>query len=215
MIIYKITHKMSGKSYIGQTIGLLKKRWQGHCSSSRKGISAINTSILKYGKDAFTMEEIGSYKTLEDLNDAEEYYIQWFNTIAPNGYNLNDGGKNKIPSEETRMKMSLSGKGRKFSKEHCIKLSKAAKNKPKSKEHAAKISAALKGCSGNMLGKHHSKKTKKKISISNSGKNNHMYGKPGPNKGKSGTFLGKKHSEKTLKLMRQSQRKRRKDETQR
>jgi len=46
----------------------------------------------------------------EDLDDAEDFWIACFHTLAPNGYNLTTGGKGGKCSEETRLKMSESAK---------------------------------------------------------------------------------------------------------
>ena len=81
MILYKITNKINGKIYIGQTIQTLKARLWRHFKKDSK--SAISLAIKKYGRDNFSIEELDSYKTLEDLNNAEEYYIDWFNCLVP------------------------------------------------------------------------------------------------------------------------------------
>ncbi len=43
------------------------------------------------------------------MNDKERYYISFYNTLSPNGYNLTlGGGANCIQSEETKRLKSLS-----------------------------------------------------------------------------------------------------------
>lgn len=104
MVIYKITNKITGKCYIGQTIMTLQKRWQAHNYSKRCYI--LNAAIKKHGKENFLVEEIASYTNLEDLNNAEEYYIDWYNCLTPNGYNLTIGGVAPKHSMSTKTKMS-------------------------------------------------------------------------------------------------------------
>lgn len=160
MIIYRITHKLSGKSYIGQTIRSLKYRWAQHCRSKRN--YAINNAIRKYGKDAFIIEEIGRYNNLEDLNNAEEYYIDWFNCLAPNGYNLDFGGTNKMLTKETRLKISNANKGSKngfFGKTH-------------SDETKRKWKETRIGTNHPRFGKKHTEETKLKISLTKRGLSN-------------------------------------------
>lgn len=171
MIIYKITNKLSGKCYIGQTVQPLNYRWRVHCRR-KEGCSAIAEAIHKYGKDAFTIEEIDSYSNLEDLNNAEEFYIDWFNSIVPNGYNLDSGGNNKRHSEQTITKMRESAKGRTLSKEHREKLSKAHMNKVPSLETRKKMSEAHKGKNNHFYGKKHTDETKRRISLTKSGVKN-------------------------------------------
>lgn len=144
MIIYKLTHKTSGKCYIGQTVRDFELRWKEHCDPKRV-CSAIGSAIQKYGLETFSKEVIGAYNNLEDLNNAEIYFIEWHNSVSPNGYNLMSGGeggipneetKNKlvkshlgiIPSEETRRKMGNASRGRKHSEKTITKLRSLREN---------------------------------------------------------------------------------------
>jgi group I intron endonuclease len=188
MIIYKITHKLSGKSYIGQTTETLLHRWIEHNSNKHKKF-ALQHAIIKYGKDAFLVEEIAEYTNLEDLNNAEEYYIDFYNTLAPNGYNLTTGGHNKKLSEETKHKLSIDrlgeknwNFGKKASPETKAKMSLARTGKKlpsPSLETRAKMRAAKLGKVGNRLGTKVSQETSEKIRKAN-------MGKPAWNKGKTG-----------------------------
>lgn len=109
--IYKITNKINGKVYIGQTIRSLKKRWKEHCSLNHIGCTAISNAINKYGKGSFYVEQIDSATNIDSLNKKERDCIISLNTIAPNGYNLREGGENsgKICSK-SRMRMANSQK---------------------------------------------------------------------------------------------------------
>jgi group I intron endonuclease len=103
MMIYKITNKINNMLYIGQTIQPLKKRWSDHIYSSKNlrnrkkdtSISYLHRSIQKYGKENFTIEEIDGANSQSELNYKEWLLINKFNTLAPNGYNLREGGRNK------------------------------------------------------------------------------------------------------------------------
>jgi group I intron endonuclease len=106
MVIYKVTNKLTGKSYIGQTTIKLKNRWAWHLDK-RSHCIALKKALEKYGKENFSLEEIASYSNLEDLNNAEEYYIELYNTLVPNGYNLKFGGVAPRHNEITKHKMSL------------------------------------------------------------------------------------------------------------
>lgn len=46
---------------------------------------------MKYGKEHFSFEILGWF---EDYNDKEKYYIQYYRSLAPNGYNIMQGGEN-------------------------------------------------------------------------------------------------------------------------
>ena len=111
MIIYKIQNKINKKIYIGQTVGTLQHRISQHKSNSKKK-SVINMAIRKYGWDNFVAEVIDSAKSIEELNQKEIYWIEYYKSISPNGYNLELGGKNALHEEETRNKISKANKGR-------------------------------------------------------------------------------------------------------
>jgi group I intron endonuclease len=105
MIVYKITNKINGCIYIGQTINTIEKRWKQHLSK-RSGCRKLKHAIAKYGGDSFTIEQIDRASNIDELNKKEELWINILNTITPNGYNLIAGGKNRTQSLETRQKRS-------------------------------------------------------------------------------------------------------------
>ena len=82
--IYKITNLINGKSYIGQSVQI-ERRWKEHLIPSAN--SLIAQSIKKYGKENFNFEILEECQQKE-LNQKERYWIQYFNTIKPNGYNV-------------------------------------------------------------------------------------------------------------------------------
>ena len=149
MIIYKITNKINNKVYIGQTIRSLKKRWIEHCC---KGSCCpfIHRAIAKYGVDNFTIEQIDHSHSREELDNKEVFWIEFYNSIAPNGYNLTSGGEtNKNINEEVRRKISDGHKGEKnhrfgthISEEHKQKISEANKGIKWSKERRLKITGS-------------------------------------------------------------------------
>lgn len=103
--IYKITNKINGKVYIGQTSRPLKDRWNQHKNDIYKFDSAIYLAIRKYGIDNFTCEEIESCED-KDLNEKEIYWIKYYNSYInatnSNGYNMTLGGRGsrKVTDEE-------------------------------------------------------------------------------------------------------------------
>ena len=141
MIIYKITNKINGKAYIGQTVQPFKRRLSQH-RENRK--SLIGRAIHKYGWENFTVEILERCTSREELNEREKYYIAFYNTVCPNGYNLTEGGGNFSPSKAARKNMSIGQKRRYEKQEEHEKSSKAARQEPLSDEHRAKISAGLK-----------------------------------------------------------------------
>lgn len=130
MIIYKVTNKVNGKIYIGQTIRTLEQRKWQHLDAAKNGCKThFYNAIRKYGEENFVFEIIDEASSLQELNELERYYIAKFNCIE-NGYNMVDGGNNNVMflddvkqkhlesmrSDETRAKISKTMK--KYRKEH-------------------------------------------------------------------------------------------------
>ena len=86
--IYKITNKVNGKSYIGQTRYTIEFRWRQHLH--KKDNTYFHNAIRKYGADNFIVEKLEECN-IEDLNEKEIYYIAKYNTFK-DGYNLTIGG---------------------------------------------------------------------------------------------------------------------------
>jgi group I intron endonuclease len=131
MIIYKITNKIDGLCYIGQTKHSIQRRWTNHCSKFSNS-RCLKDAIEKHGQDNFTIAVIGTYDNREDLNNAEAYFIEWHNCLSPNGYNLNTGGsRGSEYSEETKKRMShpSNKKGIPMSEESRQKMSTTRKGK--------------------------------------------------------------------------------------
>ena len=74
----------------------------------------IHKAIRKYGKDAFEWVVL-CVCCVDFLYDEEVWQIRAHKTLVPNGYNMTSGGDGVLGcvfSEETRKKMSESGKKR-------------------------------------------------------------------------------------------------------
>ena len=95
--IYKITNKINGKSYIGQTIQNVKERFYQHCATKCSQTilnMVIHKAINKYGKSNFTIEVIEEVEST-NLNDRERYWIRYYDSYN-NGYNSTEGGQDGI-----------------------------------------------------------------------------------------------------------------------
>jgi group I intron endonuclease len=124
--IYLITNQITKKQYVGQTIRMdIETRWKAHreCNKNSCGTYLLN-AYLKYGIENFKFQIICICFD-EACNQLEIDYIKKFNTLAPNGYNLQEGGKNHKCHPETKKLISEKLKGRKLSKEHKNKLSES------------------------------------------------------------------------------------------
>jgi group I intron endonuclease len=128
-IIYKVTNKINGKAYIGQTINYDNRKW-GHINSSVKTKnsdynSIFHRAIRKYGIESFEWNILykGSYNP-KLLDELEMVFINYYGTFGK-GYNANIGGGSNTGikrSEETKKKLSDINKGKKISKEIIEKI---------------------------------------------------------------------------------------------
>ena len=64
---------------------------RGHITGKQQ---FIDKEIAIYGIDAFSVEIIEQCTSKEELNERERYYINYYDSIAPNGYNMSYGGGN-------------------------------------------------------------------------------------------------------------------------
>ena len=146
MIIYKITCKLNGKSYVGKTARSLKVRITEHRynSRTRRNKSYIDNAIGKYGIESFTVEVMEVCETQEQLNEREKFWIRELNCKKPNGYNLTDGGEGvsgRIMPPEHRAKIAKANSGKKRSDATRKKMSKSWEGHEVTDETKAKLSA--------------------------------------------------------------------------
>ena len=120
--IYCLTSP-SGKKYVGQCVKYLSSgkkwgylsRWKEHIrdSKTKNYCRLLNEAIRKYSPENFSIEIIKECN-IEELNNFEEYYIKFYSTLTPNGYNLTTGGSVCRQSEETKKlkQQSMIGKNK-------------------------------------------------------------------------------------------------------
>jgi group I intron endonuclease len=117
--VYIIICKVTPKEYVGQTTQELHERWYDHTQAAKSYIANINDNpdkikhirfsylyraMAKYGIENFTIEELESADN-DLLDDLEIQYIEAFNTLVPNGYNLTTGGSRFNHNEVTIERM--------------------------------------------------------------------------------------------------------------
>lgn len=89
--IYKIENLLNHKIYIGQSVHI-EKRWREHCELNAKGL--IGKAISKYGKENFSFQILEICER-EFLLQKEEYYIRYYNSVVPRGYNIQSFSEGK------------------------------------------------------------------------------------------------------------------------
>lgn len=98
--IYKITNIQNNKIYIGKTTTCIQERFSKHIYESNtpntKGYSFIlHKAFRKYGLDNFNIEQVEEVDN-KFLNEREVYWINFYNSIIPNGYNMTFGGEGSV-----------------------------------------------------------------------------------------------------------------------
>jgi len=227
MIIYNYitTNTINNKQYIGMHSSNIVD--DGYLGTGKLILKAIK----KYGKEFFNREILCICQTLEEANKNEKIFIEEYNTLSPNGYNLSPtgglgfkgchsnetkqkmiGNKNAvgtIPSKETREKIRLTKLGNTygFKKGHTLNVGR--KRSPMPEEQKRKISESNKG-------KKLSEEIRLKMSLSMKGRQSNFKGIPRSEKIKrkisetkknnplQSTWLGKIHSLETRKKMSES-----------
>lgn len=204
--VYVITNLVNGKQYVGDHS--TNDLDDGYLGSGRP---YFENAKKKYNKENFKKEILEFFETKQEAFDAQTKWINKYNTVIPNGYNISPAGGMQCShgwSKQSRKKISKEKKGKpswnkglNFSEDTKEKMSNSMKgripwNKGKtlSKETKEKMSEAAKNkkpvseetrkkLSDAAKNRKHSKKTKEKI------RNSH---------------IGKKHSDESKKKMSES-----------
>lgn len=93
--IYIIKNTCNDKVYIGQTTRTIEARWADHIKNAIHNYQSsmiIYRAMRKYGVEHFFISILEDNIEKQDLNEREKYWIHYYNSIRPNGYNIRDGG---------------------------------------------------------------------------------------------------------------------------
>lgn len=112
--IYCYTNLINNKKYIGQTKNAYD-RFMAHKSAvtninSGEYESPLHRAMRKYGYENFKYEVLNEVENVDLANGLEIFYIQYYKSQIPSGYNILEGGRNanRVFSEETKEKMRWS-----------------------------------------------------------------------------------------------------------
>ena len=207
MQIYRILNTNTGKSYIGKSVDYIK-RFEGHkkCALNHKN-TRLYDSMNHHGIDAFTLilvEELGDVSR-QVANDRETYWVAYFNTVIPHGYNMTKGGDGGHTlehwSDEDRaalykqQALTRTGSKRTDAAKQNIKEASIKREASRTVEDRINISQKIsdtnkkkgisppdhtkwkKGQIGTFTGKTHTQESRTKISTARAGKNyDDLYG---------------------------------------
>lgn len=179
--VYKITNLSTGLSYIG-------KDQTDNCKYMGSGILLWNSYRKRFGRDDLNMNKKSHHKWVHEQNKIykyyektilcecddknelcklEKYYIEKYNTIRPNGYNIASGGEGgclisgytEEEKEEWKTKISNATKEAMNRPDVKERLLDAVSNK--SEDWRNHISEALTGKKGNPLSEEAKEKLRK------------------------------------------------------
>lgn len=107
--IYLHRNIHNGKIYVGKTTQTPERRWRKTNKNfvGYRNCSAFQNALFKYGWDAFETVVLCSVPDITNIKAMEEYFIKYYNSAVPNGYNLKliDNGLD-FHSQETKEKIS-------------------------------------------------------------------------------------------------------------
>lgn len=189
--VYVIWCSVTEKYYVGVT---RQKYAYTRIRQHKKGKKQfVDTELQKSGWQHCDWWLVEENIPANLISEREQYWVAFFNSVYPNGYNKTFGGiGNIVVSDDTREKM----------RENALERDMSGENNP-------------------MYGKHHTDETKAAISIKMSGENGSMYGRPPANKGvphteeelakmsaaskgENNPFYGKHHTEESKEKNRQA-----------
>lgn len=141
--VYIIKNSINNKVYIGQTMNTLEHRFKKHLETARSKTkhTDLTDAMNEFGADKFWIESLeeGNF-TREELYEKEKYYIKKYNSLYPNGYNLQTGGLCDGCLPITRQRLSEKLKGRKVT--WGDKVSNTMKEKWENEEYRETMSKA-------------------------------------------------------------------------
>jgi len=184
--VYITENLITGKKYVGSHY--TKKENDGYIGSGY----ALKHSIKKHGKKNFKRKILKECEILLEARKLEEHYIEKYETLIPNGYNISPTGGNDVGvsgrlSEITKRKIGLFHKKRFEDPEERYKAGNHTRGKTyyeiydeetanrliKQRTEIFDIHCPLKGKSGEehpCFGKKHTDETKQKMSDASKGK---------------------------------------------
>lgn len=148
-VIYKYTSRETGMSYVGLTFDE-KRRQKEHRKESKTSHRKFHLALNEQGYDAFDYEVLEEGLTVENISEREKFYIDKFNTVWPNGYNMTSGGQITTRCDETRRRLSEShmGEGNPFY------------GKTHGEDHLEWLRTNMKGEGNPMYGRNHTEASK-------------------------------------------------------
>jgi group I intron endonuclease len=167
-VVYCYYNTLNGKRYVGQTTeSRYKLRHYKHKYMDGNRDSPFYRAIAKYGYDAFELSILEKdIETNDLLNEREIYWVSYFNTKVPNGYNMTEGGAGARGYKHDPSKIRRGVLHHNYGKPMNPALKEILREKarrPCSEERREKTRNAQLGEKGNQYGKKMLESTKEKL----------------------------------------------------
>lgn len=134
--VYRVSHRDSGRAYVGVTSRTLNQRWKEHeRDAARRPRGPFHAALAKYGRGSFDFELVAELPTFDEAKIAEMIAI----AVERPAFNLTaggDGGTGHYVSPAARAAIGAAHRGKVVSSETRQKISKAAATRT---EHIAKM----------------------------------------------------------------------------
>lgn len=171
--IYKITHEVSGKVYVGQTKMKFKKRFWHHnwkLNNNSHDNQYLQNVWNKHNKTGFSFEILEILDRDEDMNPYEIGYINELNSYGEGGFNLTVGGEGKkgcpMPEESRKIvgeKNRIHNLGKKHSELTKMRMRLSSPRRKMTPENRELLNKSR-------IGIKHTEESKKQMSESHTGK---------------------------------------------
>lgn len=97
--IYKITNRINGHYYIGQSVDIKSRlrehKHSGLCVTNKDHCAPIHSAIFKYGWESFEIEVLEECPR-EKLDTQEKYWIEQLSATKNGNYNILLGGQDRM-----------------------------------------------------------------------------------------------------------------------
>ena len=153
--VYLITNIIDGKQYIGDHSTNNENLDKYYLGSGRP---YLTNAFHAHGKKNFKRVILEFFPSKDEAFKAQEKYIQKYNTLAPNGYNISPKGGhgvNGCMSEETKEKIRVKNTGKKRSEETREKQRQKKLGTKRSEEAKRKTSETFQINGSKKKEKHH------------------------------------------------------------
>lgn len=150
--VYLLTFP-NGKKYVGKSKYAAEKRFEAHWRC-RSGRSALSRALRKHGRRSVVVKTLLTSDEDKELCRMEVFYISFFGTRAPHGYNLTEGGEGIVG-------LSVEAENRRRRN-----ISRGLTGKKLSASHVQNLRRSHLGQTSPMEGRQHSESTRRKMSAS-------------------------------------------------